>query len=40
MFTTASQVREVVDAAEGVVPADRWTLATYKDLLFLDHTLP
>eukprot|EP01032_Pedospumella_encystans_P017129 gene17129-19528_t len=35
---TMVKVREIVDAAEAVVPADLWTLATYKDLLFLDHT--
>jgi glutamine synthetase len=29
-------VREVVDAAEALVPAHLWTLATYKDLLFID----
>mmetsp|Transcript_20871 Transcript_20871/g.53836 ORF Transcript_20871/g.53836 Transcript_20871/m.53836 type:complete len:696 (-) Transcript_20871:78-2165(-) len=32
------EVREVCDAAEAVVPADMWTLAPYKDLLFLDMT--
>jgi glutamine synthetase len=37
---TMVKVRETVDAVEAVVPADRWTLATYKDLLFLDQTLP
>lgn len=32
-------VREVCDAAEEVVPANLWSLATYKELLFLDsHT--
>jgi glutamine synthetase len=36
---TMISVREVCDAAEGVVPADYWTLATYKELLFLDQTL-
>jgi glutamine synthetase len=36
---TMIQVREVCDAAEEVVPAGEWTLATYKELLFLDsHT--
>jgi glutamine synthetase len=34
------KIRETVDAVEAVVPADLWTLATYKDLLFLDQTLP
>ncbi|KAJ1410917.1 hypothetical protein B484DRAFT_402791 [Ochromonadaceae sp. CCMP2298] len=33
---TMVAVREVVDAAEAVVPASLWTLATYKELLFLD----
>lgn len=37
---TMGSVREHVDAAEAVVPANLWTLATYKDLLFLDHTMP
>lgn len=37
---TMVKTREFVDAAEAVVPAHLWTLATYKDLLFLDHTLP
>jgi glutamine synthetase len=36
---TMIEMREVCDAAEEVVPADMWTLATYKELLFLDqHT--
>jgi glutamine synthetase len=36
---TMIEMREVCDAAEGVVPAEDWTLATYKELLFLDsHT--
>jgi glutamine synthetase len=35
---TMVELREVADAAEAVVPADLWTLATYKDLLFLDQT--
>jgi len=29
-------IRETCDAAEGIVPAELWTLATYKELLFLD----
>jgi len=33
---TMVQIREICDAAEEVVPADLWTLATYKELLFLD----
>ncbi|KAL7545652.1 hypothetical protein ACHAWF_009018 [Thalassiosira exigua] len=36
---TMIDVRAVCDAAEEVVPANLWTLATYKELLFLDsHT--
>ncbi len=34
---TMIAVREVCDAAEEVVPAHLWTLATYKELLFLDQ---
>jgi len=33
---TMVDVRKVCDAAEEMVPADLWTLATYKELLFLD----
>ena len=33
---TMVELRAHADAAEAVVPADLWTLATYKDLLFLD----
>lgn len=33
---TMESARAVCDAAEEVVPADLWTLATYKELLFLD----
>jgi len=37
---TMVEVRETCDAAEEVVPAENWTLATYKELLFLDsHTV-
>jgi len=36
---TMIKVREVCDAAEEVVPYDHWSLATYKELLFLDQTL-
>jgi len=37
---TMIDIRDVCDAAEEVVPADKWTLATYKELLFLDsHTV-
>jgi len=33
---TMIDARAASDAAEAVVPADLWTLATYKELLFLD----
>eukprot|EP00594_Rhizosolenia_setigera_P007326 CAMPEP_0178943864 /NCGR_PEP_ID=MMETSP0789-20121207/2826_1 /TAXON_ID=3005 /ORGANISM="Rhizosolenia setigera, Strain CCMP 1694" /LENGTH=701 /DNA_ID=CAMNT_0020623511 /DNA_START=60 /DNA_END=2165 /DNA_ORIENTATION=- len=36
---TMIDIRAVCDAAEEVVPADLWTLATYKELLFLDQTV-
>ena len=37
---TMITIRETCDAAEEVIPAADWTLATYKDLLFLDqHTV-
>lgn len=37
---TMVAIRESCDAAEEVVPAEQWTLATYKELLFLDsHTV-
>jgi glutamine synthetase len=35
---TMIEVRDVCDAAEAVIPASEWTLATYHDLLFLDQT--
>jgi glutamine synthetase len=36
---TMVEMREACDAAEEVCPANLWTLATYKELLFLDsHT--
>ena len=36
---TMIDVRALCDAAEEVVPSALWTLATYKELLFLDsHT--
>merc|ERR1711871_376192 len=35
---TMINIREHCDAAEAVVPAHLWTLATYTDLLFLDQT--
>merc|ERR1711971_723370 len=33
---TMIDIRAICDAAEEVVPADLWTLATYKELMFLD----
>lgn len=33
---TMVDLRASCDAAEEVVPADLWTLATYKEMLFLD----
>lgn len=37
---TMVEMRDLIDATEAVVPADLWTLATYKELLFLDsHTV-
>ena len=33
---TMIDIRETCDSAEEVVPANLWTLATYKELLFLD----
>lgn len=33
---TMAELRKVCDEAEEVVPAEMWTLATYKELLFLD----
>jgi len=35
---TMMDVRKLCDKAEEDVPADLWTIATYKDLLFLDAT--
>jgi glutamine synthetase len=35
---TMVKLRETCDAAEALVPAEHWTLATYKELLFLDQT--
>eukprot|EP00747_Dinoflagellata_sp_TGD_P160048 gnl/TRDRNA2_/TRDRNA2_177940_c0_seq4.p1 gnl/TRDRNA2_/TRDRNA2_177940_c0~~gnl/TRDRNA2_/TRDRNA2_177940_c0_seq4.p1 ORF type:complete len:784 (-),score=167.94 gnl/TRDRNA2_/TRDRNA2_177940_c0_seq4:86-2437(-) len=37
---TMVNIRAICDAAEAVVPAELWTLATYKDLLFLEATTP
>ena len=34
---TMIKAREVTDLAEEMVPAHEWTLATYKELLFLDQ---
>ena len=37
---TMIEVRKVCDETEEVVPASLWTLATYKELLFIDqHTI-
>jgi glutamine synthetase len=37
---TMIEIRKACDEAEEVVPADLWTLATYKEMLFLDsHTV-
>ena len=33
---TMEAAREVCDKVEEDVPAELWTMATYKDLLFLD----
>merc|ERR1712032_1166740 len=33
---TMVDLRKVCDEAEAIVPEDKWTLATYKELLFLD----
>ena len=35
---TMESVREVCDKVEAECPADLWTIATYKELLFLDAT--
>mmetsp|Transcript_33540 Transcript_33540/g.107165 ORF Transcript_33540/g.107165 Transcript_33540/m.107165 type:complete len:459 (-) Transcript_33540:73-1449(-) len=35
---TMVDIRATIDAAEKLVPADLWTLATYSELLFLDQT--
>jgi glutamine synthetase len=34
---TMIEIRAHVDAAEGLVPPNLWTLATYKELLFMDQ---
>ena len=36
---TMIAARKVIDNAEAECPADKWTLATYKELLFLDSHL-
>jgi len=33
---TMTEIRVDCDAVEALVPAEMWTLATYKELLFLD----
>ena len=35
---TMINIREICDKAESLVPQDMWTLATYKELLFIDQT--
>jgi len=35
---TMADVRAVCDAAESQIPPEMWTLATYKELLFLDKS--
>lgn len=34
---TMEEVRALCDSAEGVCPANLWTLSTYKDMLFIDQ---
>ena len=36
---TMVDVRKICDSAEEMIPSDLWTLATYKELLFLDSHL-
>ena len=37
---TMVAAREAIDTAEATCPADLWSLASYKELLFLDsHTV-
>jgi len=38
-LVTMEEVRELCDSAEGVCPADLWTLSTYRDMLFIDQTM-
>ena len=33
---TMISAREICDKAEGLVPTEQWTLASYNDLLFMD----
>ena len=33
---TMEEARKVVDEVEALIPPEHWTLATYKELLFLD----
>ena len=35
---TLEEVRAVCDATEAEMPADKWPIATYHELLFLDFT--
>eukprot|EP00238_Polyblepharides_amylifera_P006290 CAMPEP_0196579046 /NCGR_PEP_ID=MMETSP1081-20130531/16539_1 /TAXON_ID=36882 /ORGANISM="Pyramimonas amylifera, Strain CCMP720" /LENGTH=767 /DNA_ID=CAMNT_0041898483 /DNA_START=79 /DNA_END=2382 /DNA_ORIENTATION=+ len=34
---TMEEVRKLCDSAEAIIPEELWTIATYKDLLFLDQ---
>ena len=34
---TMISIRETCDAAEAVCPANLWTMATYKELQFIDQ---
>lgn len=36
---TMIEIRKICDEAEGVVPANLWTLATYQELLFIDQNM-
>lgn len=35
-LVTMEEVRSICDETEAIVPPEMWTLATYKELLFLD----
>jgi len=37
-LVTMENVRKACDAAEAETPADKWPIATYHELLFLDFT--